>query len=693
MSEHTYTNRLIHETSPYLLQHAHNPVDWYAWGDEALQQAKAENKPILLSVGYSACHWCHVMEHESFENPATAELMNRNFVNIKVDREERPDIDAIYMDAVQALTGRGGWPMTVFLTPEGLPFYGGTYFPPDNRYNGMPSFPQLLEALSDAYRNNPDDIANNVEVIKSQLYSGVKVPVQKGDTLEPDMLEAAATRLNSQFDTRQGGLGGAPKFPQVMALDFALRSAIRSGDKKLLANLRLTLDKMANGGIYDHLGDGFARYSTDAHWLVPHFEKMLYDNSQLSLLYLEAFQATGEDFYRQVAENTLSYVQREMTHPEGGFYSTQDADSEGEEGKFFIWSKKEIEDILGSAAPAFIRYYGVSELGNFEGHNILNVKESLATVAESLHLAEEDLTESLARSRQKLFEVREKRIHPGRDEKILTSWNGLMLKSFAVAGRVLHNASYTQSAVNNAEFVLKYLNKDGRLLRTFKDDNKGKQAKLNGYLEDYAFFADGLLALYEVTFDLRWLDEAVKLADRIIDQFWEPQIQGFYDTSADHEQLVARPRNFMDNAIPSGSSVAVDVLLRLALYTGDPDARYRPVAGAALRNLAATASQHPTAFGRLLSALDFYLATPKEIVIVGEAEAPDTLALLQTVYSRYLPNKVVMLYPPNLPAEVEAQWPLLQGRSSLNGKATAYVCENYACQLPVNSPEELAKQL
>ncbi len=692
MSEHIYTNRLINETSPYLLQHAHNPVDWYAWGEEALQEAKAENKPILLSVGYSACHWCHVMEHESFENPATAELMNKNFINIKVDREERPDIDAIYMDAVQALTGRGGWPMTVFLTPEGLPFYGGTYFPPDNRYNGMPSFPQLLEALSDAYRNNPDDIANNVQVIKSQLYDGVKAPIKKGDSLEPDMLEAAATRLNSQFDSRNGGLGGAPKFPQVMALDFALRSAVRNGDKKLLANLRLTLDKMANGGIYDHLGDGFARYSTDATWLVPHFEKMLYDNSQLSLLYLEAYQATGEDFYRQVAENTLQYVQREMTHPEGGFYSTQDADSEGEEGKFFIWSKKEIEDVLGSDAPPFIRYYGVSELGNFEGHNILNVKESLATVAESLHLAEEELAESLARSRQKLFEVREKRIHPGRDEKILTSWNGLMLKSFAVAGRVLNNASYTESAVNNAEFVLKFLKKDGRLLRTFKDDDKGKQAKLNGYLEDYAFFADGLLALYEATFDLRWLEEAIKLADRIVDQFWEPQIHGFYDTSADHEQLVARPRNFMDNAIPSGSSVAADVLLRLALFTGDPNDQYRPVAGAALRNLGATASQHPTAFGRLLSALDFYMGKPKEIVIVGEAEAPDTLALLQTVYSRYMPNKVVMLYLPKI-EEIEARWPLLQGRSRLEGKATAYVCENYACQLPVNSPEELAKQL
>ncbi|NWJ48277.1 MAG: thioredoxin domain-containing protein [Chloroflexi bacterium] len=691
--ENRFTNRLINETSPYLLQHAHNPVNWYPWGEEAFAKARAENKPVLLSVGYSACHWCHVMERESFENEEIAALMNENFVSIKVDREERPDIDSIYMEAVTALTGRGGWPMTVFLTPEGAPFYGGTYFPPDNRYSGMASFPQILNTLSDVFREQPEDIANNATELKNMLNSSLSERgVQTTGDLNVAMLNSATENLNAQFDTKKGGLGNAPKFPQAAALDYVLKSWRRNSSRKVLENLLLTLDRMAMGGMYDQLGGGFHRYSTDADWLVPHFEKMLYDNSQLSLLYLEAFLATGRGFYRQIAEHILEYIQREMTYPEGGFYSTQDADSEGEEGKFFVWSKREIEEILGVEDAAVIcRFYNVSERGNWEGHNILHVTSPLQQIVQELGKSEDEIEEVLGFSLDKLFEVREQRIKPGRDEKILTSWNGLMLKSFAVAGRVLDNPAYIHIAKNNAEFVLKYLKKEGRLLRTFKDDVKGKQARLNAFLEDYAFFADGLLALYEATFDLRWLDEANYLAEVMLEQFWDETIKGFYDTSLDHEQLVTRPRNYMDNATPCGNSVAVEVLLKLALFTGQE--LYREKAASALESVAGLMPRQPLGFGRWLSATDFYLGEAKEIVIVGEPDAADTKALLRVIYNAYNPNKVVMLLPPGLDSQVVARYPLLEDRKMLDGKATAYVCQNFACLRPVTTPEGLAEQL
>ena len=688
-----HTNRLINETSPYLLQHAHNPVDWYPWGAEALNKSKAENKPILLSIGYSACHWCHVMEHESFENEATAALMNDNFVNIKVDREERPDLDTIYMEAVQALTGRGGWPMTVFLNPEGVPFYAGTYFPPDNRYAGMPSFPQVLLSLSQAYREKPDDIAQNAGQMKEALQQGVGRLADGSDQpLTPALLDKALQNMLSQFDERRGGLGNAPKFPQPMSLEFMLRSYQRTGNPKARQLLELTLDKMAQGGIYDQLGGGFHRYSTDAVWLVPHFEKMLYDNSQLVLLYLQAYQAFGDEFYQHVAIETLEYVKREMLSPEGGFYSTQDADSEGEEGKFFVWSKAEIEQALElEDARLFSLYYGVTAKGNFEGQNILNVPKPLAEVALAAKVSEAALIAALERGKAILFALREQRIRPGTDDKILTAWNGLMLKAFAFASRVLNRQDYREIAVKNAEFLLSKLRReDGRLYRTYK---AGHAAKLNGYLEDYAYLADGLLGLYEATFEMRWLNEALALAEVMVEKFWDEEASNFYDTADDHEQLVTRPRALFDNATPSGNSVAAEVLLQLALLTGDPQGKFGNKAEALLRGIAPTAVRMPSGFGRLLAALDFYLSAPKEIVIAGEAVAPDTAALLTQIYNHYLPNRVLMLRPLAMSDSEALGWPLLADRTRLEGKATAYVCQNYACQRPVTLPEELARQL
>ncbi|MEI6044613.1 MAG: thioredoxin domain-containing protein [Chloroflexota bacterium] len=690
--EDRFTNRLINETSPYLLQHAHNPVDWYAWGEEALAKAKTDNKPILLSIGYSACHWCHVMAHESFEDEVTARLMNENFVNIKVDREERPDLDAVYMEAVQALTGRGGWPMTVFLTPEGIPFYAGTYFPPDNRHSGMPSFRQVLTILAQTYQEKPEDIAQNAQQIKEVLQQSTSHFQASERLLTIDLLESALQILLNQFDNRNGGLGHAPKFPQPMALEFVLRSYRRTGNTMARQLLELTLEKMALGGMYDQLGGGFCRYSTDAIWLVPHFEKMLYDNSQLSLLYLYAYQAFGDEFYKHVAVETLEYVRREMLSPEGGFYSTQDADSEGEEGKFFVWSKAEIEQVLGSDdARLFSLYYGVTEQGNFEGKNILYVTGTLEEVAQQAGVNQEELAAALGRSKAKLFERREQRLSPGTDDKILTAWNGQMLKSFAYASRILGEPVYRDIAVRNAQFLLSKLRReDGRLYRTYK---AGHTAKLNGYLEDYANLIDGLLALYEATFEMRWLDEALGLALVMVEKFWDEATSSFYDTASDHEQLVVRPRSLFDNATPSGNAVAAEVLLRLELLSGDSGERFRSKAGALLQAVAPAAAQMPSGFGRMLSTLDFYLGSPKEVVIVGEEGSADTDVLLDEVYRHYLPNRVVMLRPLSLNESDVERWPLLINRTLLADKATAYVCQDYACQRPVDSLEGLSKQL
>jgi uncharacterized protein YyaL (SSP411 family) len=678
-------NRLAQETSPYLLQHKDNPVDWYPWGEEALERARQEDRPILLSVGYSACHWCHVMERESFEDESTAELMNRHFVNIKVDREERPDIDSIYMSAVQAMTRHGGWPMTVFMTPDGAPFYGGTYFPPVPS-RGMPSFKQLLTSLAEAYENRRDEVLESAGTVRDYLREATSVSIPKSE-VSAGLLTHAATSLVGQVDNRFGGFGGAPKFPQAMNLEVLLRHHKRTGDMAALSGLELTFRQMANGGIYDQLGGGFARYSVDAYWLVPHFEKMLYDNALLARLYLEAYQATGDAFYRRIAEETLDYVVRDMTDPEGGFYSAEDADSEGEEGKFYVWTPEEIEDALKSdEAKLAMRFWDVTEGGNFEGKNILNVPRPLEVVATEFGVTPEELWQRIVDIREKLLAVREERVRPGRDEKVLAAWNGLMLRAFAFAARVTGREDYRRIATQNASFLLEKLKVDGRLRRSYKDG----RARFNGYLEDYACVADGLVELYEATFETRWLVETASLADDILALFWDDEKGVFYDTAADHEELVTRPRDVYDSASPSGNSVAVDVLLRLSVLLDRED--YREKAEAVLEDMSGGMAQVPGGFGRLLSALDFHLSTPYEVALIWALDAPDVRDLTKAVYSDYLPNKVVAGRAES-DEEAARIVPLLAERPTRDGEPTAYVCVNRACQMPTTDPEELKRQL
>ena len=662
-NSHKFTNHLITETSPYLLQHAHNPVDWYPWGDEAFAKASAEDKPVLVSIGYSACHWCHVMEHESFEDEATAAIMNEHFVNIKVDMEERPDVDQIYMSFVQMTTGRGGWPMNVFITPDKRPFYGGTYFPPAPRY-GMPSWRQILKGIADTYRNKREDLIESADRIVGELKKMSVVEAATG-TLSTEMLDSAFTSFTQTFDAVNGGFGGAPKFPAAMSLEFLLQYYHRTGDDKALSIVTFTLEKMARGGIYDQLGGGFHRYAVDAIWLVPHFEKMLYDNAQLIRVYLHAYQLTGEEFFKRIATECLEYIKREMLDESGGFYSTQDADSEGVEGKFFVWEPEEIKQILGDDAGAeFCAYFDVSKNGNFEGENILNVK-TLGTspsdrVREGIH---------------KLFAAREQRIKPFRDEKVLTAWNGLMLGAFADAAGVLGTKEYLQIARSNAEFIKRELSRDGRLLRTWKDGT----AKLNGYIEDYANVADGLIELFQVSGEFEHLIEAQRLTDLMITEFWDADNGGFFFTSNDHEELVVRNKDFYDNATPSGNSVAADVLLKLAKLTGD--AKYERFAITVLRLAASQIRRHPQGFGRSLSALEFHLAETKEIVVVGETGNE----LERAILAKYRPDSVVLLDNGNAPAEI----PLLTDRPKVDGKATLYVCRNFVCSRPVTDIAEL----
>ncbi|HEU4477217.1 MAG TPA: thioredoxin domain-containing protein [Pyrinomonadaceae bacterium] len=685
MTNHKHTNRLIHETSPYLLQHAHNPVNWNPWGEEAFAEARRENKPILLSIGYSACHWCHVMEHESFENEDIAALMNENFVNIKVDREERPDLDQIYMNAVQMMTHHGGWPMTVFLTPEGVPYYGGTYFPPEDRHN-MPGFPRVLIALSEAYRERPDEIAETTASIRKEL-ERLNASQESSELLTKDLLDTAFRGIVRNYDQINGGFGSAPKFPPAMVLEFLLRTYHRIQTPQALEIVSHTCSKMAEGGIYDQLGGGFHRYSTDSKWLVPHFEKMLYDNALLSRLYLHHYQATGDDKARRVSEGILDYVVREMTAPEGGFYSTQDADSEGVEGKFFVWSWNEIQELLGDqAAPVFCDYYNVTTEGNFEGLNILNVTRSLSEVAARNSMEVDALEALLAASRRKLYEAREKRVKPDRDEKILTAWNGMMLASFAEAGAILERDDYIEVARRNARFILETLRNDGLLLRTYKDGI----AKLNGYLEDYAFLSEGLLTLYEATGDLEWLQACLQLTAKMVEEFWDDDAGGFFFTGKSHETLIVRSKDFFDNATPSGNSVAAEVLLRLALLADNED--YRRRGTTILRLMAQAMNRYPAGFGRALGALDFYLSSPKEIAIIGEPKSAATKLLKREVWQRYLPNKVIAAAGPDDSTAVEVV-PMLRGRSVPGEQPTAYVCERYVCKKPATNPSELAAQL
>jgi len=669
------SNRLAEETSPYLLQHAANPVNWYPWGEEALNRAQAEDKPILLSIGYSACHWCHVMAHECFENDDIACLMNENFINIKVDREERPDLDAIYMAAVQAITGRGGWPLTVFLTPESKPFFGGTYIPPEDRH-GMPGFPRVLRAVADAYQNRRSEIETAVQQIVTALTS----KTESSAVLEPlvaDILLQAYRRLGQNFDKENAGFGTAPKFPQPMALEFLMRYFHRSQDMGALEIVNLTLEKMARGGIYDQLGGGFHRYATDSYWLVPHFEKMLYDNALLSRVYLHAYLITGKQLFRSIAEETLDYVLREMTDPHGGFYSTQDADSEGVEGKYYFWAYQEIVEVLGKKTSQIVSdYFGITAQGNCDGGNILHVVADLEPEALSI----------MKQAKASLLKRREQRVKPSRDEKILASWNGLMLTSLAEAACALDREDYLAAAVANGSFLLDSMMANGHLQHSYKNG----QAKIDGYLRDYALVINGLLTLHQATFSGEWLKQAIALAKVIIQDFWDENTGSFYDTSQWHEDLFVRPRSTFDGALPSGSSAAAKVLLKLASLTDNE--RFEQVAVQSLRSMGKPLSRNPLGFSNWLCALDFYLSTPKEIAIIGPRDNPATLELLRTICTIWLPNKVVAAYDPSDPAPV-SELKLFKNRQMVDNQPTVYVCEHYTCQAPVTDSASLRAEL
>ena len=680
-----HTNRLIHETSPYLLQHAHNPVDWYPWGEEALTRAKQEQKPILLSIGYSACHWCHVMERESFENEEIAAVMNELFINIKVDREERPDLDEIYMNAVQIMTRQGGWPMTVFLTPDLKPFYGGTYYPPTDRY-GRPGFPKVMHAVAEAFSGQNTQVLQQADQITAHLAQMSNVVDPHHHELTEELMTNAFQNYRSQFDSHHGGFGNAPKFPPSMGLPFLLRYWHHSGNANALEMVELTLEKMARGGMYDQLGGGFHRYSTDAHWLVPHFEKMLYDNAQLVVAYFEAYQATQKPFYRDIATETLDYVIREMYDAEnGGFYSTQDADSEGVEGKFFVWEPNDVEDIIGEKnAEIFCEYYDITPQGNFEGENILNVQAPPDILARKLRIDLGELESRLADGKQKLFEAREKRIKPGLDDKILTSWNGIMIRGMAMGYQLTGKPEYLEACEKSAEFVLTVLSQDnGLLLRTYRD---GK-SHLNAYLEDYSYFIAGLIALYEASLEPRWLTEAERLAHIMIDQFGDDAGDGFFFTGKAHETLIVQSKSAYDGATPSGASMAIHSLLRLAKHLDNP--KFHDKAVETLLLYFHQMEGMPSGSGQLLCELAFLLSTPKEIAIVGLKGDTKTEAMLAALHSIYQPNKIVALSE-----SADGQTlPLLTGKNQVDNTATAYVCENYVCQAPTTDIEAFVELL
>jgi uncharacterized protein YyaL (SSP411 family) len=672
--EQSRSNRLAGETSPYLLQHAHNPVDWYPWGPEALEKAKREDRPILLSVGYAACHWCHVMERESFEDPEIAALMNEHFVSVKVDREERPDIDAIYMEAVQAMTGHGGWPMTVFLTPEGEPFFGGTYFPNEDRH-GMPAFRRVLAGVADAWRERRGEVAEQGRRLARAIGRSTALR-PSSDPLSEGVLGDALAALGRSFDRQWGGTLGAPKFPQPMTLEFLLRRQMRgnadSGDL-----LRITLDRMAAGGMYDQVGGGFHRYSVDERWHVPHFEKMLYDNAQLALLYGRAWQVTGREPYRRVAVETLQYLLREMRHPDGGFYSSQDADSEGVEGRFFVWSYDELVEAAGDAVAA---YFGATPEGNWEGSNVLWTPFPLATVAAEYGEAEQELARRVELARHELLERRERRVHPGVDDKILAGWNGLAVAAFAECGTIFGEPAFIDAAVSAAEFVLTELRgEDGRLLRSWRDGRSGVPA----YADDHALLSLGLQRLTEGTLHTSWLEEARAIADDLIRLFHDPDRGGFFQTGSDADQLVTRPKDLFDNAVPSGNSAAAEALLRLALVYGD--AELEKLGVSALRLVRDAMARAPSGFGHALCALDLYVGPSREIALVGDRDGVRRLA--EAVWSLFLPNAVLAA------GDRGSEIPLLQGRPDVDGKAAAYVCERFVCQRPVTEPSELAAQL
>jgi uncharacterized protein YyaL (SSP411 family) len=690
----SHSNRLASETSPYLLQHAHNPVDWYPWGPEALQRARAEDRPIFLSIGYAACHWCHVMERESFEDEETATQLNAGFVPIKVDREERPDLDAIYMDAVQSMTGQGGWPMSVFLTPEGKPFYGGTYFP-NRRGMGMPAFRDVLAGVSEAWRDRRHDVEASAAQLALAVQRGQRAPAAAvgGFGGDPNMasrsaapLDTATANLDRSFDPRGGGWGSAPKFPQAGAIEFLLREHVRTGDVRPLAVARRALDAMAAGGIHDQLGGGFARYATDAVWLVPHFEKMLYDNAQLARVYTHAYQLTEDAGYAAVARDTLGFMRRELRAPEGAFAASLDADTAGHEGATYVWSAAEIRALLGEEAALFSAAYGVTEGGNWEGHTILSRVVDAANLASRFGLTPGDVDARLARSREVLHAARHSRPQPPRDDKVIASWNGLALGAFADASWALGEPLPELAAVAEeaAAFLLGALRDDtGRLRRSW---NRGI-ARDAATLEDHTHLADGLLALYRATFDERWFVAARELMDIVLAHFSDPDGSGFFDTADDAEALIARPRGLQDNALPSGNAMASSVLLKLAALTGE--SRYAAAAETATVPLMDVASRYPTGFAEWLQAYQAMVVGIDEIAIVGDSEGAGTRALITAAQRGFRPWQVMAVAA----SPDQSMVPLLHQRVALGGSATAYVCRGFACRQPVTDPAALAAQL
>ncbi|HEX9757519.1 MAG TPA: thioredoxin domain-containing protein [Nitrospiria bacterium] len=688
MSNPKHTNRLIEETSPYLLQHAHNPVDWYPWGKQALQKSKEEDKPILLSIGYSSCHWCHVMERESFENEEVAKIMNDHFICIKVDREERPDLDEIYMAATVAMNnGQGGWPMTVFLTPKQEPFFTGTYFPPENRY-GRPGFSTVLQKIAELWKNDRDGLVQQGQSLTEHLRQlSISAPFQSVGTKEIDQ---AANQLSREFDPTHGGFGNAPKFPPSTALSLLLRVYRRTQDAFTLKMVKTTLDAMAKGGMYDQIGGGFARYSTDDRWLVPHFEKMLYDNALLAKIYLEGFQVTQDPLYQKIARETLDYIIREMTSPEGGFYSSTDADSEGEEGKFFVWSPSEIKQILEEKdALYFCAFYDITEPGNWEGKNIPNTPRSIEQVASQVGTTPEKLRTSLDSSREKVYQARLKRIPPGLDDKILTSWNGLMIGAMAEGARILGDQKYLKAAEGAANFILKNLKTpENRLLRTFRS---GK-AHLNGCLDDYAYFCEGLIDLYEAGGNVACLKEATGLAERMMTDFSAGDEGGLYNTSSNHEQLIIRHREGYDGATPNSNATAALSIARLSFHLNRED--MRKMAISSVTAYGKTIERIARAFCKSLGVVDLLLEGPVEIALAGDPKDEKTQTLKKEVNRIYLPNRILAHTHPNEKSKKnDSQLPLLEGKGLVEGKPALYICYDFTCQTPITDPEKVKLHL
>jgi len=688
-------NRLISEKSPYLLQHAYNPVDWYPWGDAAFEKARSQNKPIFLSIGYSTCHWCHVMERESFENPNVAGLMNETFVSIKVDREERPDIDSVYMTVCQMMTGGGGWPLTIIMTPDKKPFFAATYIPRESRFGRM-GMMELTPRMRELWKQRRDEVLRSAEKI-SALLSGAQ-ETTSGDELDEKILKAAYEQLSGRFDERHGGFGTAPKFPTPHNLLFLLRYWKRSGDTRALDMVEKTLRAMRLGGIYDHVGFGFHRYSTDARWLVPHFEKMLYDQALLAMAYTEAYQATGKGEYAQTAREVFAYVLRDMTAPEGGFYSAEDADVEGEEGKFYLWTEEEIRRALSpDDAQLVVEVFGVEAAGNFEeeatgkktGQNILFLEKPLVELVQEPDVAEADLRKRIEEAREKLFTAREKRVRPHKDDKILTDWNGLMIAALAKGARALDERRYADAAARAADFLCSRLrDPKGRLMHRYRDG----EAAVLAFLDDYAFLIWGLIELYETTFDVQHLRTALELDADLLEHFWDEEGGGFYFTSDAAESLLARKKDVYDGAVPSGNSLAMLNLLRLGRMTADAELEGR--AGRISQAFSATVRQSPAAYTQLMVAVDFAVGPSYEVVIVGGAQSDDTRAMLKALRSRFVPNKVVLFRPSTVESpEIGRLAPFTQAQTSIGGKATAYVCSNYACKPPTTDVEEMIRLL